>query len=381
MNDRSSAAPRRSARRKWVLFAGIPATLAMIVAIALIVAGGTLRPAGTGTGDDQAFAENSATPGDPGAPASAGPASSGPASASPRASASKPSPSATSGAAGPGPASGGGACPLPDHPKPSCTGVPAGTRLTRLPLNVDNDSYAVRRAGTVIENKHIAGNLLVWADNITIRNSQIDGTVYNDQGSTKHPYTITDSTVGLASKCITSPGLLSSNYTARRVKVLGHDDGFRVDTPGHVAIYDSYAKLCWNPPSLAPPDGSHSGGIQADCTAGTCYDSVFIHNTIDNRGPKGNSGMTFMSFDGNPISGWTANDNLVMGGSYTVIFWWTGGPKYQVHNNRVVKNEWAYGPADARGSCAHQDWSGNTLVTINADYDITKTVAPLPCVN
>jgi hypothetical protein len=368
---------RRSSRRRLALFAGIPALLGLAVVVVLIASGVFVKPKPQADShSDPVYAQGSSAPSVPGAPTSSAPAS----KARPSHKATAPSRSAAAAAPTHGGAS-GGPCGLPDYPRPGCTGVPAGTRLTEVTLNIDNDSYAVRTPGAVIDRKHIPGNLLIWADNVTVKNSQIDGTVYNDQGSTKHPYTITDSTVGLASKCITQPGLLSSNYVARRVKVLGHDDGFRVDTPGHVQIYDSYARLCWNPPSLAPPDGSHSGGIQATCGDGVCHDSVFIHNTIDNRGPNGNSGMTYMSFAGNPISGWTANDNLVMGGTYTVIFWWTQGPDYEVHNNRVVQGEWAYGPADARGSCAHQNWSGNTIVKINADYQVTSTVSKLPCVN
>jgi hypothetical protein len=372
MNDRSPDDTRRSSRRRIAFFVGIPAAVGLVLVVVLVVSGTFGKPH-AGSGSDRAYADGSVAPGYEGA--SVGPPSGASASG-------KASPSHSAAAApGLGTANEGAACSLPKYPKPSCTGVPAGTTLTDLPLNVDNDSYAVRTSGAVIDRKHIAGNLLIWADHVTVKNSQIDGTVYNEQGTTKHPYTITDSTVGLASKCITQPGLTYANYTARRVKVLGHDDGFRVDTPGHVQVHDSYAKLCWNPPALAPPDGSHSGGIQAECKQGVCYDSVFVHNTIDNRGPNGNSGMTYMSYDGNPTSGWTATDNLVMGGSYTVIFWWTQGPRYEVHNNRVVKNEWAYGPADTRASCANQNWSGNTLVTIDANYDITSTVANLPCVN
>jgi hypothetical protein len=371
MNDQPPVVHRRAPRRKAMLFAGA-ATMLVLALVAYVAYGDRFGKSGADAGSDRTVAQR----GGSAAPSGAAPSS-------PAASPPVPAAQATVSRApltNPG-GSTGGTCGLPKYPKPSCTGVPAGTKLTELPLNVDNDSYAVRTPGAVIDARHIRGNLLVWADNVTIRNSQIDGTVYNDQGTTKHPYTITDSTIGVASNCVTQPGLTYANYTARRVKVLGHDDGFRVDTPGHVAIYDSYAKLCWNPPAKAPPDGSHSGGIQAECGDGVCRDAVFIHNTVDNRGPHGNSGMTYMAFDNNPTSGWTANDNLVMGGSYTVIFWWTGGPNYEVHNNRVVKNEWAYGPADTRGSCAHQNWSGNTLVTIDDTYDIASTVGPLACVN
>ncbi len=376
MNETSQFRSRPGRRR--LLAVGLPAGLVVVLVAALVAAWFVTRSGG-GPGDQQALAGGieSSRPSAP--PAGAVVSSSVPPSAKPAASTS--TAPTVSGKSAPGADGGSSACPLPKYPKPSCTGVPAGTRLSTLALNIDNDSYAVRTANTVIDGKHIPGNLLIWADNITVRNTQIDGTVFNEQNGTKYPYTITDSTVGLSAKCITSPGLTSSNYTARRVQVLGHDDGFRVDTPGDVKIYDSYAKLCWNPPALAPPDGSHSGGIQADCRIGVCHNAVFIHNTIDNRGPNGNSGMTYMSFDGNPTSGWTANDNLVMGGSYTVIFWWTQGPDYEVHDNRVVDGQWAYGPADARGSCAHQHWSGNTVVKIDSDYDVTSTVRALSCVN
>ena len=370
MNEPSHVAKRFS-RRKLAAFVGIPAVLALAVVVFIFVSGTNVKPH-TGSHNDGAQADGTGVPSDGFLP-----------SPSPSASKASPSRSASSAptpAPGHGGAAVGGACGLPKYPKPGCTGLPAGTALADVPLNADGDAYIVKTAGAVVDHKHIRGSLLIWADNVTVKNSQIDGTVDNDHDKKYHPYTITDSTVGLASKCVTSPGLLWANYTARRVKVLGHDDGFRVDTPGHVQIYDSYAKLCWNPPALAPPDGSHSGGIQAECGDGVCYDSVFVHNTIDNRGPNGNSGMTWMSFSGNPASGWTANDNLVMGGTYTVIFWWTQGPNYEVHNNRVVKGEWAYGPADARGSCAHQNWSGNTLVTIDGDYNVTSS-APLACVN
>lgn len=270
-------------------------------------------------------------------------------------------------------------CALPRYPTPTCTGVPAGTKLATLALNVDRDSYAVYRAGAVIDSKHIPGNLLIRAPHVTVRNSQIDGTVFNDYNGRMHPYTIVDSTIGPATGCITAPGLAYANYTARRVQVRGHDDGFRVATPGNVRIEDSYAKLCWNPPELAPPDGSHSGGIQADCRAGECVGVWFNHNTIDNRGPNGNSGITMMSFDGNPVRNVTSNDNLVMGGGYSIIYWWTGGPNFEIHNNRVVKGSYVYAPVDANRTCANQNWSGNTLVTIDARYNVTSTVGRLSC--
>src|SRR5262245_10453712 len=288
-----------------------------------------------------------------------------------------------------------GGCALPRYPTPACTGVPAGTVLTTLTLNVDRDSYAVTQPGAVLDAVRIPGNLLLWADNITVLRSQIDGNVINEYGGTYHPYTISDSTIGRPDRCITAPGLGYARYTARRVQVIGHDDGYRVDGPGDVDIRDSYAKLCWNPPELAPPDGSHSGGLQADCTVQACANIVFDHNTIDNsivvNGIRpGNSGFTMQSFAGNPVIGPVeASDNLLLGGLYSIWTWWsTGTSPWLIHDNRVVDGSWYYGPVSTK-DCAHQDWAGNTLVTLAGwsptatyagDYTITSTVGPLTCV-
>lgn len=297
-------------------------------------------------------------------------------------------------------------CALPNYPKPNCTGVPAGTSLQTIQPNnpPDNDAYIVTTPGAVIDSKHIMGHLIIRADNVVIKNSQIEGDVDNEQstgsGSILHPYTITDSTV-TAPTCQTAPGLASANYTATRIKILMHDDGFRVSTPGNVTITDSFAKMCWNPPSLAPPDGSHSGGLQATCGDGTCYNTVFNHNTIDNSQPNANSGITMQSCTGlnqgcgtdNPISGVTANDNLIFGGGYNIIFWWTTGPHYEVHNNRLVNKSAVFDPVDTKNTCSSQNWSGNTLVTVDGytpgqeydwahgTYNVTSTVGPQGCVN
>lgn len=285
-----------------------------------------------------------------------------------------------------------GDCALPRYPTPDCTGVPAGTVLADLP-----GGYAITTPGAVLDAVHVHGDLFVRAAGAVITRSQIDGNVFNtDTGAVYEPYTITDSTVGTPGACITSPGIGWANYTAVRVRIVGHDDGWRVDGPGHVRITDSYAKLCWNPPELAPPDGSHSGGMQADCTLIPCGDVTFIHNTVDNftvvGGQRvGNSAITMQSFAGNPVIGpFEASDNLLIGGGYVIWFWWTlGDEPWLVHGNRVVDGSWVYGPVDSHDSCAHQDWVGNTLVSVAGwdpartyagGYDITSTVSPLECV-
>lgn len=240
--------------------------------------------------------------------------------------------------------------------------------------------YTAATPGEVIDGKHVLGDLFIKADNVTVVNTWVDGNVFNtDIGAVYEPYTITDSTVGTTGTCITSPGIGWANYTATRVQIIGHDDGFRVDRPGNVTIRDSFVRLCQNV-------GSHSGGIQFDCPDPAVCDHVhFLHNTVVDGGGDANSSYTAQSFAGNEIGGdIVVRDSLLSGGGYVMWPWWWsthGAANWEIHDNRVVDGSWAYAPVDANGSCAHQNWSGNSIVTIDVDYNITDTVADLPCID
>jgi hypothetical protein len=263
-------------------------------------------------------------------------------------------------------------CPLPKYPTPSCTGVPSGTSLTTI-----NGDYEARTTGETINAKRITGSLIILANNITITNTEIDGTIYNDQGSLHGSFTITDSTIGPASGCIGQPAINDSNYTARRVLSRGHDDGFRIGPPGNVAVYDSYVQNCYLPPSQAPPDGSHSDGVQAVCAGNSCSGVTIVHNTFDGtKVPTTN----MLNLTDTSLSNVKATDNLMAGGAYIVDAWWHSGATWTLTNNRFVNKTWAYGAVSAENTCSHQSWSGNTLVTIDANYNITSTVGTQPCV-
>ncbi|GAA2878178.1 hypothetical protein GCM10020220_079940 [Nonomuraea rubra] len=89
----------------------------------------------------------------------------------------------------------------PDHPTPACTGVLRGTELTKVALNTENVAFRVRTPGTVLDGVHVPGHLLIHADDVTVRNSVIDGDVINADGPQSFRFTITDSTVGTTGKC------------------------------------------------------------------------------------------------------------------------------------------------------------------------------------
>jgi len=251
----------------------------------------------------------------------------------------------------------------PGHPTPACTGVPPGTRLTRLALNLDGEAYEVTEPGTVLDGAHIPGDLLIRADDVVIRNSRIDGGVSNEFRLRRYSFTITDSTVGPAKGCLTAPGIGEARFTALRVHVRGHGDGFHA-SGDDIVIRDSYVKLCSNP-------GDHSDGIQ---TYQTGKGLIFDHNTVDQRFAKDITAPIFITDEG--AEDVIVTRNLVMGGTYSIQVKNVSG-RAVVRDNRLVAGSWVYGPVEA--DCATIEWSGNTLVTIDENYRITRTVGPLHC--
>jgi hypothetical protein len=213
-------------------------------------------------------------------------------------------------------------CALPRYPTPSCTGVPAGTAVT----NTVNGSYTASTYGEVIDGWRITGDLVIRADNVTVKNTQVDGTISNDITSPAYHSTITDTTIGLADTCVVSPGIDTPNdlggYTAQRVRIIGHDDGFRAGGP-NITIRDSHVKNCGQA-------GSHGDGIQDYPAA---QNLVFDHNTMDLCGTwtsvptsarecdvPGHNGPIFVHSDpthGSGSTNVTITDNLALGGVFT----------------------------------------------------------------
>jgi hypothetical protein len=287
-------------------------------------------------------------------------------------------------------------CPLPAYPNASCTGVPAGTTFT----NTVSGTYTVSTPGQVIDKWHITGDLHILANNTVIKNSQIDGTVNNQgTGETYYSFTITDSTVGPpaactkdsppscqsgsnSTGCIVSPGIGESNFTATRVYVRGHDDGFRLSGSGNGTVQDSYEYACYLNATFSPPDGSHSDGVQAVCAGNPCPGLTLIHNTLDLSGVP----ATFtLNLTDSALSNVTVNDNMLLGGNnYIIDAWWHSGANWIFHNNRLVQGTWGsdtrlIAAVTGENTCTHQDWQGNTVVTIDTNYNITSTVQPIPC--
>ncbi|WP_336216725.1 DUF4082 domain-containing protein [Nonomuraea sp. LPB2021202275-12-8] len=253
-------------------------------------------------------------------------------------------------------------CDLPSYPTPDCTGAPAGARLSATKGNV-----TVTKPGQVIDGLHITGDLIVAADDVVIRNSRIDGLITNWE--TGGSFTITDSTVGPPTGCRIYPAIGEKNFTAERVHIRGFDDGFRM-SGRNVTVRDSYVHLC------GPPT-SHSDGIQAYCPGSiVCSGLVFDHNTVDQRqAPEHSDPINLVDKN---LSDVTVTDNLLAGGNYTLFLEWRSGPKWKISGNKIVHGAWDFGPVSSADTCENIDWGpGNAIVTIDRNYQITKTVEQL----
>jgi hypothetical protein len=270
------------------------------------------------------------------------------------------------------PATGGGAArSCVGFPAPACTGLPAGTKLTLLAASgADGGAYRVTVPGTVLDGVHVTGDLLIAANDVNVRNSQIDGKVINEGAAGEFfSFTIADTTIGPESGCIGLPGLGEAKYSATRVLVRGHDDGFRI-SGNNVKISDSFARLC----ATGPDD--HSDGIQAYCPDAPCTGLVFYHNTVDAR----NIDATFMvNLVDRNLGTVAVINNLLMGGAYTLVMQWRSGATWVAHGNRIVDKAWTFGPVSTEGTCAQIDWSDNSIVTIDSDYRVSSVVKPQPC--
>lgn len=274
------------------------------------------------------------------------------------------------------------------YPNPTCTGVPAGTKFTKTV----NGDYTASTNGEVIDSWHITGNIILSASNVQIKNTQIDGNITNE-GPTGGVYknasfTVADTTIGTTT-CNRDgqPSINGHDFTATRVLLQGHADG--IDVIGNnVNVQDSYIHPCFLPASIVGSDGYHTDSIQDQCNTeitSYCAHITLTHTTFDSNVTNGNSAANLGSnADGNALADVTLRNNLFLGGGYTTALIWDGnGDKanWIVADNAWVNKTWAYGPIDTETTCSHQTWSGNKIVTVDSNYNVTSTISTADCVN
>jgi hypothetical protein len=251
-----------------------------------------------------------------------------------------------------------------------------GVRPGWTPSQTTNGNLTVTTNGAVIDGMLVTGSILVRAQNVTVKNTWVYGQIYNQvSGQGYNGLLIQDTDVGPPSgvSSLSDGAIGVGGFTALRVHIHNAEEGFRVggygssgNKLGPVDIEDSFVEL-------AKGACSHNDGIQG-------YDeptrTTIRHNTIDTRasGPDCTTGAIFIGNGGADLI--TIQNNLLLGGGYSLRMG-PGGTYDHVTGNRIVNGTWGYGPALVSSCGAVQQWADNSIVTIDANYQVAGTVRAL----
>lgn len=218
-------------------------------------------------------------------------------------------------------------------PNEDTTGVPAGTQLTPYA-----GPMTITTAGVVIDGKTVNGELRIFAKNVVIRNSVINGNVYVDYNAGEGSFTITDSEVRQGDGAGT--GIGDAFFTATRVEVTG---GTRsINCYAQCTVTDSYVHGQWNDTS----GRNHESGIRVNTN------SHLVHNTIgctaDDFPPDAGCSAAITGYpDFDPVQGNVIENNLILAGSggYCAYGGSTAGKPYsgQTKNITFRDNIWQRG--------------------------------------
>jgi hypothetical protein len=236
------------------------------------------------------------------------------------------------------------ACGYPDETN---TGVPNGVSLSRY-----TGPMRVTQAGTVIDGKLIEGNLVIAANNVTLRNSRVVNTVGNsdipvvriNEGFTGG--VVQDVTIeGNGRPCNAGIVLAGRGGLAQRLNVSGCADFFDANEGTH--ILDSYGH------DRMVINGAHSDGIQ---TLGDSH-FVFRHNTLIMPGGSGVNSLITIGNEYNDPTDVLIADNLLNGGGFTLDIASTAS-NVRVTGNRFG-TDYSYGINKVPG--LRLDWSSNVV--------------------
>jgi hypothetical protein len=250
--------------------------------------------------------------------------------------------------------------PPPPSPPPSAYPDASNTGPTG-PLVESTGSFTVTVPGTVIQNRKINGCILIEANNVTIRNSEIncDGIagVWN-RGTTYSGLLVEDSEIECGHKP-EQTGISNTNYTIRRSELFGCENILWAQR--NVVIEDNYIHDTI-PCCIWPEPKPHTDAIQIPSGAGNIR---IVHNRVYggyiNQSDFGNAAITM----GGNVSGIVVDNNILAGGGYTLYceqeqLGGNGSPQPQYTNNRFsrifVNTVGGFGPAT---SCSDEIQSGN----------------------
>jgi hypothetical protein len=151
-------------------------------------------------------------------------------------------------------------------PDAATTGVPAGT-----PLRTVTGDYHTKEDGEVVDRLDITGRLYVDHDDVKVKCTRVRRLTTNN-GTGLQMWL---STLGDPRGAHEGSALKWSDYTLRRVDIMGTTDGLKAE--GDVDVRDSYIHDMFRTADSSQPSGiTHNDGVQI----GRGSDMVFKHNTF-----------------------------------------------------------------------------------------------------
>lgn len=232
------------------------------------------------------------------------------------------------------------------YPTSATTGVPAG-----IALEPRDGPITITEPGTVIDGWDIDGNVVVAADDVTIRNTRVTSddrypiTVGDgEDGAPVTGFVIEDSRIVGVGACSAALGV--RNFVARRVHITGCEDG--VKAAGDVVIEDSLIA------GLNPAPEAHNDGLQI--SEGTSI--VVHHNSIFGPFQGATSAILVIPSIGD-IDDVELTDNFLSGGSYSLYVYDDDEHTIagvEVSGNILELGSQQFGPvADRRSGAVYSD--------------------------
>lgn len=223
------------------------------------------------------------------------------------------------------------------YPDETNTGVPSGTTLT------SSGSITVSTNGTILDSLDISGQVVVNANNVTIRNCRITSGDYYPIDYSGHTGLLVQDTEIIGLSYTVTAGISFDNYTARRVNVHGTADGMKANA--NVLIEDCYIHdLIYD----AVHD-THNDGVQTTGGSGV----TIQHTTIKLSTTNNANAAIQIGTESGANSNWLVNNCLLDGGGWTINAG-SGNSNMTFTNNRFTKN-YGYGIGDVPGAT----WTGN----------------------
>lgn len=243
------------------------------------------------------------------------------------------------------------------------TGVPRGWTPRRT---IDGD-HVVRRAGAVVRDLRVNGDLVIAAPDVTVeRVDVVGGQINNWAGSgCQSGLKVRRTTIRRAPGQTTSgddPAISAGGYRAYRVRIDGLPEGFRVggkDECGPVVITRSYATV------VSPDD---CGDWHGDALQGYDGASVTVRSSrlelVEKDGCGGTAPFFYPAGQGNTRV--DIDGLIVEGGGYSFRL----GTPGTVRNLKIVRTGYYYGPIDVKCS-ALDDWQAEIVRLDQADQPVT----------